>query len=1395
MDFSKLSTRFSIQGSRVFDHWHDEELIRITVANTPENLLMINKIFSFHSNLMQNIVDFSQNNFEIDILTQPFLANDSQALPEQPAPRAESIFRQFLALLQAAQEWEMDFIDFTKFQILPRAALRLGWNLQKQQFPDAVAFLPIFKKNRHLHFLDRDNCLEGEKKPRPASLSQPAKGYLYRSDDFASNILHSYSLTGIRSNSNLKVRINTKEPAQINIIQNVLYHNLKAEEILFIRIAAGDTTLHDFFAFAGNDRESWKKHAVDLVREFALFFKQSVFRKIVMVIDGLSRKEDGEFLRFLLDSGDISGLTIILFNNILDFDCDLELNEDPNDPLQKYFSNHHPAQDPGELNEKENQLLRIFAVIGVPVPVPVAHALAGPEGATQITALLNKHYLQENRQTLSQSTPGKAFPAISVKEERALLAVLAAKTDWPYLTIRHCLTSEKLAELERVLETHAHHKSETIAPGPAADLIVRHLPRLAKNQKLLFHFLEILVKANAIDLAEKLLSAHADPGNVFTRLQAAHLAMRKREYQKLGEHLTGLDAVPETCSDEWHYLNFIYCEKVAETKKADAFAKKIKDPYYRNLAAIQLSDRKIYHHDYAKAQSQLEAALTFFKKQRCWREEIEIQNQMAKLQREKGCFQAAESLYKTLFIRSESEGFRLNSAFTAVDLGNLYLENEDDFQAEGWYQKALPLFEKEKNSDGIMLVNSNLITIHIGAGNWNEAEILLRSILTHNEEKKSLVSCAIDYLNWAGLEYLRLNYGRASKLIARAKPIFEKVGNHKGLGECAFLESKIFFAEGKTISPLAPGAKYFSSDQKIVWRLCQHCDLDAAEELESAIGNGLTAIQSKKIKFEAMAMILRKMKKKEWLDAFKKLSWELSAKAKNYYYYEYWYVYFELTIEKEMVSPQSKERFLAMHDFFTMNKRKISPRLNRLRETLEENENLGNLFDNARLVVNYRQWRLPEDFFGSFLHQISKTLPMDWLIMHIHENEELLYRFSNSSLFKELGEEMLHYLRQNPEKQNFRLEEIKAKFNCREKFFYPFANTKMMRWPISDQLSASLVVAFKDGEAYFQNFFERNRDVLRNFATLFQNFFANELQIHKKLEFIIGESEPIKEMKHLIAQISKVDFSLLITGESGSGKELVANAVHLLSPRASRPFISVNAAALPETLLEAELFGYRKGAFSGALENRTGLLEAADGGTLFLDEIADLPLNLQAKMLRVLQEKEIRRLGENKTTKIDIRLISASNKNLKDLIITNQFREDLYYRLQDLTLHIPPLRERREDIPILVAHFLKKFGYPAIEPLQLQGIADTFQNDRFPGNVRELESKIKNLITFNPGLEHAVRTENKHFSLKDARGDFECSLLQHTLKEVHWNKNKAAARLGISRMALFNMLKKYQLKK
>jgi two-component system response regulator AtoC len=279
--------------------------------------------------------------------------------------------------------------------------------------------------------------------------------------------------------------------------------------------------------------------------------------------------------------------------------------------------------------------------------------------------------------------------------------------------------------------------------------------------------------------------------------------------------------------------------------------------------------------------------------------------------------------------------------------------------------------------------------------------------------------------------------------------------------------------------------------------------------------------------------------------------------------------------------------------------------------------------------------------------------------------------------------------------------------------------------------------------------------------------------------------------------VSKVEFPVLIRGESGSGKELVAKAVHLLSSRAGNQFVTINAAAIPENLLEAELFGYKKGAFTGASENKTGLIESADNGTLFLDEIADLPLNLQAKLLRVLQENEIRRLGENTTRKVNTRLICATNKNLKRMSRENQFREDLYFRIEVLTIDVPPLRKRLEDIPPLVQHFLKKYGFTVTDQEELQRIIEYFKDKPWTGNVRELESGVKRLITYYPDFESDQEMEAKEYpaiGLPEARDKLEKQMITRALEENSWNKVEAAAALKISRQYLFTLMKKHRIK-
>jgi len=310
---------------------------------------------------------------------------------------------------------------------------------------------------------------------------------------------------------------------------------------------------------------------------------------------------------------------------------------------------------------------------------------------------------------------------------------------------------------------------------------------------------------------------------------------------------------------------------------------------------------------------------------------------------------------------------------------------------------------------------------------------------------------------------------------------------------------------------------------------------------------------------------------------------------------------------------------------------------------------------------------------------------------------------------------------------------------------------------------------------------------------------------------IIAESEEMKRVVELSKKVAATDVTVLITGESGSGKELIAKTIHKLSDRRDKPFVSVNCAAIPETLLESELFGYDKGAFTGAAKQHTGKFERASRGSIFLDEIGDLSLGLQAKLLRVLQDKEIERLGGTKAIKVDLRLISATNKDLNIAVADGWFRDDLFYRVKVFEINVPPLSKRGKDIPLLADYFLKK--YSKIIGKKFKGLSSSairfFLNYNWPGNVREMENLIQraiileddNIITGETIAELVYtgedKTRHKEIKVKErleaVRAEEEKKLIMDALIETRWKRSDAAVRLGISRKSLFNKMKKYDL--
>ena len=311
---------------------------------------------------------------------------------------------------------------------------------------------------------------------------------------------------------------------------------------------------------------------------------------------------------------------------------------------------------------------------------------------------------------------------------------------------------------------------------------------------------------------------------------------------------------------------------------------------------------------------------------------------------------------------------------------------------------------------------------------------------------------------------------------------------------------------------------------------------------------------------------------------------------------------------------------------------------------------------------------------------------------------------------------------------------------------------------------------------------------------------------------MLGESLPMLQLKKKIRKVARSQAPVFINGESGTGKELVASMIHALGPRVDAPFIPVNCGAIPTELMESEFFGHKKGSFTGATEDKQGFFQAANGGTLFLDEVADLPINMQVKLLRAIQEKKVRAVGSEKENLVDIRILSASHKNLQDEVGANNFRQDLYYRINVIELPVPPLRERQDDIPLLANFFLKRIAQQYELPAATLSDAamDKLLNHSFPGNVRELENILERAFTLCDN--DVIGEQDLHLpedfeddkiiansgsfqwssgkNLEDFLESIEKDAINQALEETKWNKTAAAKRLGITFRALRYRLKK-----
>lgn len=1436
-----------------------KKLVEHTVPYTDLHLKAISAIANFRTLFFQNILFFHHNHFEIRFWADPFTPIKAGEMEKMTAAQIEPLYLQGIALYRMALSLGITFIDFKRCCLLPGDILQFAVFFPPAVPPERTKentlkeVLHLFQGNPAFTALSEANYLDYFYRLSGRYTFTEEKAYLYTCDDFAAAVLHHFPLTRVKNGANIRIHIKTpgvipKQMAKADIITHVVW---PAETVFLIDIGGeeGETSkgepLHQTLArLIPGLTPSAPDDYITIIDQLSLFMQQSSFTALLLLVDHLNTRQDAEFLNYLLDIAGYPYILLVCFdvsNGLFTFD--LELNENPVNWIAEYLGYSSSA-----LDDEEVRLLKTIAGIPVPIPWERLAAIFSSLDVARIESLVLRKKLRviAGKVVMGNSLPILHNDFVAQVDEALIRAVFSTEAAaYPGMRISYLIQAGLWDELKTTLAEYLDTKTGfDVEIANLETLLSKNPAIIPGNIEILALLLAVVVEGNHTAAAHRLIDQveieqlvkDKSPYGCLFLLSAARLCHVEKNHRDMVKWLERAltqsgGNIPESYADIYHFLKFLCNERQMDKEAANLQLRALKSELYRHRAAVLLSDRYIYRGDYPPAEKILHEAAHFFHHHRFSWDEVDIGLQLAKLARERGDFTEAEKSYKNLFLKSEMKNYALLSANICIDLGNLYWLQDYYHGADTWYRKALVLFRHLDNKNGINTAISNLAEIEKINGNWEETKQSLEAILNYDKECGTAIAVAVDYFNIGQLEYLKHNITDAMEFIEKASVLFKQKENKTFLLECEFLKLHLhLLRSGSSSLDLSELKKLgtepsLSHDQKIVLAVLEIIMQDVQLVKGSIIAEKIALCSSSASQYQLLAAVLHRYPSPELLEMLKTLSISLSKETKNYYFYEYYYLYYShfycfgtvslarVTSGDNPLSDEERKRFMDVYYFFLRNGRVLAPGIIKNKQWLDEREAVSHLFKKAEWVEGYRTWQVPEDFFNQLLLELQRIMSIDLIRLavyeHAHEynptqvgeeNVTPIFDFnkvsSGSLVFRELTTEIMQDAFIHLEPVTLTVQNIKKRYSSKEKAFYTFTLTRVLLWKLSNALFAVLLVASDEAVDASPNFFQQYKGFFQEFGALIQRYYETVYQLNKQLNFIIGESQAVHRLKEQILKISKVDFSLLIRGESGSGKELVAKAVHLLSQRARQPFVPVNAAAIPENLLEAELFGYKKGAFTGANENKIGLIESANGGTLFLDEIADLPLSLQAKMLRVLQEREIRRLGENKTIVVDIRFVCATNKDLRVMIGERLFREDFFFRLQDLTIIVPPLRERVEDIPLLVAHFLKKYGFSITDKSELQRIYHYFMQRSWPGNIRELESSVKRLITYYPDFESDssifVSPSNPQ-SLIVARDHFEERIVRSALEDCHGNKSEAAALLQITRQYLFKLIKKYKI--
>lgn len=1379
---------------------HKYKLSTKKLVFSEENLEGIKNNYKIYSNFLQNIHYFSNTGFEIELLVDLVETGDPDSLSRLERTDIEFVFIQFISVYLLKKKFDIKFLNFRKFFIEKNSYVKFKLDPDKDNDEDDLMVITkIFRDNKRFKDIKKNQIIEIFRSLVPLYKFNKNNIWFYNYDDFATSIIDSYPISQLKGNENISIKVYVKDVVKKRFIKNNIFNNFLDKSSLLINIDSNVDDLFQYiygiFSIKDDKRDSDFEKLFGNIKNF---LKESTFTSIIFVIDTILNNKDKEFIRFLFKGSGISKLYFIFFQDVLDGTCDLVLSENGKNYIYDILNTGK------RFSSKKNSLSEkkiVKTVRSFPLTTEELNNFLSLSENGDINNLINSGQIEKKDGRLY--SPANLRSLISSEEEISILEELLEVFGYPELELKISLKNfepSRVAEImDKILLSDLQWRGNRFPFEYLKSLIFKNLEYFRKETYLLKRLILFLIKEMEIELAEDMIRSYGDFSDPFFEIKLCEISLIKMDYEEAEKILSKLKGdVSSELKDDFFLYSFLLNENRGEKKKALGFYNQIESEFNKRIADIKYSGKLMESGDMEKAELFLSGSKEYFLKKGFVIYSLRVLEKISDLEWFKGKKRKALKIRKNLYLQSEIRGYKILAGEFSLGLGKLFLLDEDYGTAEFWFNKAIEIFKKEKINYGIKVARLNYSKIDLVRGHWREAEKNI-SFAGKPDSSKGNISEPGNYFFYSSLlEYFRHNYSKAKHLSDNSILIFKNRENMEGLNRAKLLNLIITLsakngdiftedARKQMLNNLEP-----ESPAKNILRV--FFDKDLNDKRKEKIIKLLDGISSNLFKFLILELFAIRFKENLFLKHLKVLSSAMSDGRRNYFFYQYYFIYFSLFFKYEKKSKDMKDLFYDTYYFFLDNNRKPDRQIKKVKGLFQEESFEVDVFKNAELVNKYNNWKIPEDLFNSFIEELYSIEKADLIRLAIYEKGKNLFNFKTSVQFEDLLEEVIETSMLMAEESVLNPDDIKRRFKSDEKAFYYYKTTRTYLWKISGEIFGLLLIVDLKEKDHKKNTENKIRELFKSFAPLAANYINIDYKIAKKLGNIIGESLPLKNMKKKILKIGKVDFSLLINGESGSGKELVAKAVHLIGKRSEGPFIPINSASIPVNLLESELFGYKKGAFTDAKEDRAGLIEAADGGTLFLDEIGELPPDLQAKLLRVLQERELKRLGENFFRKVDIRFIFATNKDLKKMIEKGTFREDLFYRIQDLVINVPALRERVEDIPLIAGHFMKKYGFSFNSDEEFDNMVEEFKSRDWPGNIRELESNIKRIITYYPdNTERKENEEKQRSGLISARERFEKDYLLKILKKNNWNKSKSAVELRISRPYLFTLLKKHDL--